>query len=471
MKQIGEIINSSRFDNESRAILFSESGNIFFYSDTTYIGLNIREIESCKHIMKRMQNFGQIQNKSITLTDSEDDLEVIIPINVRSGKLAILFSVSISYDKLLFKGRTNMAIIAGGALVALLFLLFVVLIYIRKNGKILSHVYAASEKISNGELDILLPRMGFLEFDDMMVAVERFSNTTKNVLIDIKNIKDSTARGDFDIRLYPDAYNGTHRKLLTIINEILDDFSNPLKILHERILNISNGTIQAYTNTKEIGILCSVENGLTGISSIFSNIVLEAEQLAANINSGNLGYRINSSIYQGEYKTLFDNINSTYDTFAKHIGLFNLALEEIVKGPYVSPIVEVVEGDFIIVKNNINRIIDTLNSFLNQIVALVDSISLGNLDTTILEKDFNDKWKIVLSGINHIYLIFINITDTITKALSDIDTGATTNNTVSNHKFEKERQVYLVENKYKGQLAEMLNNLNKFIDKKNNINS
>jgi methyl-accepting chemotaxis protein len=123
-------------------------------------------------------------------------------------------------------------------------------------------------------------------------------------------------------------------------------------------------------------------------------LVTDADLLAKAAVEGKLATRADASKHQGDYRKVVQGVNDTLDAV---IGPLNVAakyVDLISKGDIPTQITDTYQGDFNLIKNNLN----TLIAAMNEITSAAQEIAEGNLTVAIQERSPQDKLMQALSS-------------------------------------------------------------------------
>jgi len=144
-----------------------------------------------------------------------------------------------------------------------------------------------------------------------------------------------------------------------------------------------------------IGLIVST-NISKGISKVQDDVTL----LSNDVINGKLDSRLNEEITAIDFKGIANSTNNLIESFVKPIDVTSDYLESISKGDIPAKITEEYKGDFNVTKNNVNKLIDTLNDFTNQMQNMSKQHDLGEIDVYMNEDSFSGSYKIMALGLN-----------------------------------------------------------------------
>jgi methyl-accepting chemotaxis protein len=125
---------------------------------------------------------------------------------------------------------------------------------------------------------------------------------------------------------------------------------------------------------------------LCAMIAMIKELSQETNQLIKGVQEGKLNVRGNAALYQGAWGDLVAGINRLIEAFVQPINLTASYVDRISKGDIPEPITDAYYGDFNAIKNNINLLVDAMNSTTD----LAKEIAGGNLMVQVRERSAND---------------------------------------------------------------------------------
>ncbi|MEI8573544.1 methyl-accepting chemotaxis protein [Methylomonas sp. WH-1] len=129
-------------------------------------------------------------------------------------------------------------------------------------------------------------------------------------------------------------------------------------------------------------------------------MVAEAVALEKAAIEGRLATRADASQYQGDYRKIVQGVNNTLDAV---IGPLNVAAEyvdNIAKGAIPAKITDTYNGDFNVIKNNLNTCIDAVNALVADANMLSTAAVEGRLATRADATKHQGDFRKIVEGVN-----------------------------------------------------------------------
>lgn len=184
---------------------------------------------------------------------------------------------------------------------------------------------------------------------------------------------------------------------------------------------------------------------ITTITSIKA-LVEDANTLANSAVEGKLSTRADASKHRGDFKNIVEGVNNTLDSVVGHLNMAAEYIDRISKGDIPDKITDTYNGDFNLIKNNLNTAIDAINAMVTDANMLVEAAVEGKLSTRADATKHMGDFRKIVEGVN-------KILDEVIKPLSVAYSCIV--------KLADGEDIKPLENIYKGDFALLIDNLNK----------
>ncbi|MDT4289207.1 methyl-accepting chemotaxis protein [Methylomonas sp. MO1] len=222
-----------------------------------------------------------------------------------------------------------------------------------------------------------------------------------NALVaDANRLSTAAVEGRLATRADASQHQGDFRKIVEGVNSTLDAVIGPLNVAAEYVDNISRGAIPAKITDHYNGDFNTIKNNLNNCIDAISSMVAEAAALEKAAIEGRLATRADASQYQGDYRKIVEGVNNTLDAV---IGPLNVAAEyvdNIAKGAIPAKITDNYNGDFNVIKNNLNTCIDAVNALVADANMLSTAAVEGHLATRADATKHQGDFRKIVEGVN-----------------------------------------------------------------------
>lgn len=183
-----------------------------------------------------------------------------------------------------------------------------------------------------------------------------------------------------------------NKKVLALIGGEPAEIENIAQRISRGDLNIDFG------NSQKTGIYAAMATMASNIHSVIN----ENAKIATEASNGNFNFRADANKFQGEYKEMVHGSNELVDAFAKPFGIVINYLVKISNGLIPDRVPnQNRKGDFIIMRESMNKVIDTLIALDDDAQFLANGAKEGKVVETRANADrHNGIYKHILEGFN-----------------------------------------------------------------------
>jgi methyl-accepting chemotaxis protein len=248
-----------------------------------------------------------------------------------------------------------------------------------------------------------------------------------------------------DVKSAADAYNEA-RSLMFLLGGIAilmaigiafwvtRSITQPLNIAMATAQKIAEGDLTAkieVVSTDETGqLLAEMKNMVRAIQ----NLVNDAGTLSKAAVEGRLATRADAGKHQGDFRKIVEGVNDTLDSV---IGPLNVAaryVDDISKGAIPTKITDHYNGDFNIIKNNLNTCIDAVNTLVSDADMLAKAAVEGLLQTRADATRHQGDFRKIVQGVNDTLDGVILPINEVVEVLTLVEQGDLTRTVKGNYK-------------------------------------
>ncbi|WP_333879220.1 methyl-accepting chemotaxis protein [Methylobacter sp.] len=207
---------------------------------------------------------------------------------------------------------------------------------------------------------------------------------------------------------------------------------------------ISAGDLTSNIELKP-GDTSSLFASMKNMTASIQALVADSVALSTAAVEGRLETRADGSKHQGDFRKIVEGVNETLDAVIGPLNVTADYVEQIAKGVIPSIITDNYNGDFNVIKNNLNNVVKMMSDLLAQTDIIIKAAADGELDTRANADLFVGGWKQLVSGVN----------DTITNIVNPLNVTADYVDQISKGVIPP-----TITTEYKGQYNVIKNNLN-----------
>ncbi len=245
--------------------------------------------------------------------------------------------------------------------------------------------------------------------------------------------------GRLDHRGNAESFNGEWRRLIVGVNNLIDAFVAPINVTAECLDRITKGEIpekiaESYSGDfnkikNNVNMFIDAMNEITRVTEEIAagNLMVDARERSENdrlmkalnsmihglmaamtemndltgrVRDGELAVRGDAGKFEGGWRELIEGVNSLIDAFVEPINMTADAIYRIARGDIPDKITSVYKGDFDLIRNNLNKCIDTVNALVEETALLTESAVDGKLSTRGNLNNFDGVYARIVKGIN-----------------------------------------------------------------------
>ena len=220
------------------------------------------------------------------------------------------------------------------------------------------------------------------------------------MISDADMLSKAAVEGKLATRADASKHQGDFRKIVQGVNDTLDAVIGPLNVAADYVAKISVGNIPPMITDSYNGDFNILKNNFYVCIAAVNALVADANLLSKAAVEGKLATRADASKHQGDFRKVVAGVNDTLDAV---IGPLNVAAEYVAKisiGDIPAKITDSYNGDFNIIKNNLNTCISAVNALVADAVLLSQAAVDGKLATRADASKHQGDFRKVVAGVN-----------------------------------------------------------------------
>ena len=242
-------------------------------------------------------------------------------------------------------------------------------------------------QIAKGDLDVNLKvadadkytAEAKTQFGQINDSLTEMVNAIQALTTDSGALVTAAIAGKLETRADASKHQGDFRKIVEGVNATLDAVIEPLNLASECIADIQKGVLPKEVTKEYQGDYKVIKNSINTVSAMLKGVLTEVEQLVQAGVKGKLNVRAEAARYPGGWGVIVQGLNNVLDAVVGPLTVSADCVEQIGKGIVPPRISESYNGDFNILKNNLNACIDAIN----QQAVSAQGIAAGDLSVAI----------------------------------------------------------------------------------------
>ncbi len=202
-----------------------------------------------------------------------------------------------------------------------------------------------------------------------------------NLLVSDSNLLSKAAiSGKLDIRADATKHQGDFRRIVQGVNETLDSVVGPLNVAAEYIDRISKGDMPQKIVQEYNGDFNEIKINLNQCIDAVKLLIVDSSNLAESAVNGDLANRADAVKHNGDFQKIIQGVNQTLDAITDPMNEAGNVLSILATGDLTALMNGEYKGDYQILKDNINTLVDSLNDLIKQITESVDHVADASLE-------------------------------------------------------------------------------------------
>ena len=238
------------------------------------------------------------------------------------------------------------------------------------------------------------------EISRMLLCMKSLQESVQKLSADTGMLIGAAVNGALTTRVDARRHRGDFRKIVAGINETLDTVIGPLNIAADALHKFGDGQLPAQVTGEYLGDYERIKSGVNSVLSAVTMRGQDLELLSSAALQGNLTIRADVSRYTGYNHKMLGIVNEILDRLTIPLGVAATYVARIAQGDIPPRITETYQGDFNVIKNNLNTCIDAINLLIGDADLLAKAAVSGNLanraDATRHQGDFRK----IMEGVN-----------------------------------------------------------------------
>jgi len=256
------------------------------------------------------------------------------------------------------------------------------------------------DRISKGDIPKKITDTYNGDFNEIKNNLNNCIDAVNALVADAGLLAKAAVEGKLDTRADASKHNGDYQKIVKGVNDCLDSVIGPLNVAAEYVDRISKGDIPARITDNYNGDFNEIKNNLNNCIDAVNALVADAGTLRTAAIEGKLATRADASKHMGDYRKIVQGVDDCLDAV---IGPLNVAadyVDKISKGAIPKKITDPYNGDFNVIKNNLNNCIDAVNALVADAGLLAKAAVEGKLDTRADASKHTGDYQKIVKGVN-----------------------------------------------------------------------
>ena len=238
------------------------------------------------------------------------------------------------------------------------------------------------------------------EIGTLAQAFAALRQSINNMKEDAMLLSRAAVEGKLSTRADANRHQGDYRRIVEGVNATLDAVIGPLNVAANYVDRIAQGSIPPKITDNYNGDFNVIKQNLNTCIDAVNLLIADAATLSRAAVEGKLNTRADANRHQGDYRRIVEGVNATLDAV---IGPLNVAadyVDRIAKGAIPPKISDNYNGDFNVIKQNLNQCIDAVNLLITDAAMLSRAAVEGKLSTRADANRHQGDYRRIIEGVN-----------------------------------------------------------------------
>jgi methyl-accepting chemotaxis protein len=255
-------------------------------------------------------------------------------------------------------------------------------------------------------------------------AIEQVRANIQALVSDVDELVHSAVEGQLSTRADASKHQGDFYKIVQGVNSTLDAVITPLNMAASYVDGIANGNIPSKITDVYHGDFNTIKNNLNTCIDAVNALVADTSMLAQSAVDGKLSTRADVSQHQGDFRKIVEGVNATLDSVITPLNMAAEYVENISKGNIPEKIVDHYNGDFNVIKSNLNTCIEGVNRLVSDANMLADAARDGRVSVRADAAQHLGDYRKIVEGMNETLDMIVTPITTVKVAAETINTAA-----------------------------------------------
>ncbi len=198
--------------------------------------------------------------------------------------------------------------------------------------------------------------------------------------------------------------------LLAILFAILITRSivNPLSLCIKAADKLAKGDTALEFDTSGSDELAALQRAMKTMTDAIKSMVSDAAMLVTAAVEGRLKTRADETKHSGDFRNIVRGVNETLDAVIGPLNVTARYVDDISKGVIPPIITDNYNGDFNLIKNNLNAVVKMMSELLSETDIIINGAADGELDKRANADKFLGGWNKLVVGINETITNIVN---------------------------------------------------------------
>ncbi len=256
------------------------------------------------------------------------------------------------------------------------------------------------DRISKGDIPAKIAENYNGDFNAIKNNLNTCIDAVNNMVAEAQNLEKAAVEGRLATRADTSKYQGDFRKVIEGVNNCLDAVIGPLNVAAKYVDDLSKGVVPAKITATYYGDFNTTKTNLNACIDAVNALVADANMLALAATQGTLSSRADATKHKGDYRKIIEGVNATLDSVINPLNVAAQYVDDISKGKIPGKISDPYQGEFNVIKSNLNTCIDAINRLVGDTAMLAQAAEQGRVTVRADSTSHYGDFRKIIEGIN-----------------------------------------------------------------------
>jgi methyl-accepting chemotaxis protein len=255
-------------------------------------------------------------------------------------------------------------------------------------------------QVSNGKIDELIAATYKGDHEKMKQAINNVAIVLQELQKELVRLIEASKEGQLSDRGKPDQFKGAYADIVRGVNTMLDAILLPIGEGNRILGQVSNGKIDELIAATYKGDHEKMKQAINNVAIVLQGLQKELARLTDAAKEGHLAERGKYDQFTGAYAEIVRGVNAVLDAVIAPLNVAANYVDRISRGDIPAKITDTYNGDFNVLKNNLNTCIDAVNALVTDAGILAKAAVEGKLATRADASKHQGDFRKIVQGVD-----------------------------------------------------------------------
>jgi len=255
------------------------------------------------------------------------------------------------------------------------------------------------DRISKGDIPKKITDNYNGDFNEIKNNLNNCIDNLSGLIDQMQNMSHQHDLGDIDVNIEANKFQGAYKVMAQGVNDMVNGHITVKKKAMACVGEFGRGNFEAPLD-KFPGKKAFINNTIEQVRVNLKALITDAVMLSNAAIEGKLSTRADASKHEGDFRKIVEGVNGTLDAVIGPLNVAATYVDKISKGDMPKKITDSYNGDFNLIKNNLNECIDNINLLVADANMLSIAAIEGRLNTRADASKHQGDYKKVVDGVN-----------------------------------------------------------------------